>query len=266
MRRSLQVTSTDNASVKAAARLRERRARTKERRFLVEGTREVFRAVEAGWTIDTLFVEESLATMHPLRRRAEDAADVVAFVSADVYAKLAMREDREGLLAVVQIPDTSPERLTLGDAPLVLGAIGIEKPGNVGALLRSCDAFGASAFLTEGGTDLWNPNTVRASVGSLFTVPVATMDKGGLLPWLRARGLLVAAATLDGDVAPADVDLRGPVAIVVGGETAGLAAAQLAPADVRVRIPMRGRADSLNASVSAGILLYEADRQRTRRR
>jgi TrmH family RNA methyltransferase len=266
MRRTTHLSSHDNPSVKDALRLRERRGRKKSGRFLVEGTREVLRALEAGWKPETLFVEEELTARNPVRERAEDVADVVAYVTRDVYGKLAMREDREGILAVFEIPDASLERLQLGSSPLVLGAVGIEKPGNVGALLRSADAFGVDAFVVEGGTDLWNPNTVRASLGCLFTVPVATAEAGSFVPWLKERGLIVVAAAVDGDVEPADVDFRGPVAIVLGSESVGLTGSALAAADHRVRIPMRGRTDSLNVSVSAGVLLYEADRQRSRGR
>lgn len=262
----MRITSLDNPGVKDALRLRERRGRKKSGRFLVEGTREVLRALEAGWKPETLFVEESLTARNPVRERAEDVADVVAYVGADVYAKLAMREDREGLVAVFEIPDASLERLTLGETPLILGAVGVEKPGNVGALLRSADAFGVDAFVVEGGTDLWNPNAVRASLGCLFTVPIATAESGGLVPWLQSRGLVVVAAAVDGNEEPADVDFRRSVAIVLGSESVGLAGHALESADHRVRVPMHGRADSLNVSVSAGVLLYEADRQRSRGR
>ena len=181
-------------------------------------------------------------------------------------AKLALREGDEGVVAVFPIPDVSPERLRLPEAPLVLAAVDLEKPGNVGALLRSADGLGADAFVVEGGTDLWNPNVVRASLGCLFTVPVAVTPEGGMLAWLRSRGLRVVAATPDGRRTPDEVDLTGPVALVFGREDTGLSAEFLAAADDRARIPMRGRADSLNVSVSAGILLYEADRQRARGR
>jgi TrmH family RNA methyltransferase len=184
-------------------------------------------------------------------------------VSGAAYGKLAMREKGEGgLVAVFPIPDADPDRLQLPQRALVLAALAIEKPGNAGALLRSADAFGAGAFVVEGGTDLWNPNVVRASLGCLFTVPVAQAAAGRLVPWLRSKELSVVAATPDGDCKPHEADLRGAVAILVGGEERGLPAEAAAAADVRVRIPMRGASDSLNVSVAAGVLLYEAARQR----
>lgn len=260
----LVLTSLDNAKVKDAVRLRDRRARKRAQRFLVEGRREIERALDAGRVPETLFVEEGLAAPEVVAR-ADGLGVRVAVVAPAVWAKLAVREDRDGLLAVLPVPDAAPERLRLPDAPLVLAASGVEKPGNVGALLRSADAFGADAFVVEGGTDLWNPNVVRASLGCLFTVPVAQAPAGGLLAWLRGAGLRVVAATPAGETRPDGADLAGPVAILLGSEEQGLAPDVLAAADVRVRVPMRGRADSLNVSVTAGVLLWEADRQRAPR-
>jgi TrmH family RNA methyltransferase len=237
----------------------------------VDGLREIRHALEAGLAPESLFVEESRlaagrAEAARLAAAAERAGGRVFPVTSAVAAKLAVRAGEDGLVAVFPIPEASPERLRLGASPLVLAAIGVEKPGNVGALLRSADAFGADAFVVEGGTDLWNPNVVRASLGCLFTVPVAAVPAGGLLAWLRGTPLRVVAAAPDAARTPDRVDLTGPVALVVGSEETGLDAAFLSAADERVRIPMRGRADSLNVSVSAGILLYEADRQRNRAR
>lgn len=264
----LRIESADNPRVKEAVRLRERRARNKQGRFLVEGRREIARALEAGLAPQSIFVEESrpdvpndLETAR-LVGAAERVGARILRVTPTVAEKLALREGADGLIGVFPIPDVSMGRLRLPEAPLVLCASGIEKPGNVGALLRSADAFAVDAFVVEGGTDLWNPNVVRASLGCLFTVPLAVLPAGALAEWLRASKLRVIAATLDGPRAPHSVDLRGRVALLMGSEEHGLDAELLAAADERVRIPMRGRADSLNVSVSAGILLYEADRQR----
>jgi RNA methyltransferase, TrmH family len=274
---STRIESLDNPRVKDAVRLRERRARRKTGRFLVEGRREVHLALEAGWALETLFVEEARAraaggdgrdgrsAAEALLERAGAAGVRIVPVTPAVYAKLAIREEADGLLAVAPIPDVSPERLRLPAFPLVLAAVGIEKPGNVGALLRSADAFGADAFVVEGGTDLWNPNVVRASLGCLFTVPLAVAPPGGLRSWLESVALKVVAATPDGERLPREATLAQGVVLLVGSEERGLPADLLAVAHERVRIPMRGRADSLNVSVSAGILLYEADRQRAGR-
>jgi len=268
MPESVRIRSADNPKVKAAVRLRERREREKTGRFLVEGAREILQALGAGHRPLTLFVEPAAAA------RSADAGRAVALaasagtrafeLSSEVFAKIALREARDGLVAVFPVPDASPGRLALGPSPLVLGVTDVEKPGNLGAVLRSADAFGADALVVEGGTDLWNPNVVRASLGCVFTVPLAAVPAGGLLPWLRSAEMRVVASTPDGERRPDEVDFTGPVAIVLGSEERGLDDAMLAAADARVRIPMRGSIDSLNVSVSAGVLLWEAVRQRTR--
>lgn len=265
----MRLTSPDNPRVKDAVRLRDRRARTRAGRFLVEGRREVQHALDAGHVPESVFVEDArLAANDPATARivaaAERAGGRIHAVNGAVAAKLALREGDEGVVAVFPIPDVRPAALRLPAAPLVLAADGLEKPGNVGALLRSADGLGADAFVASGGTDLWNPNVVRSSLGCLFTVPVAVCPAGGLLGWLRGAGLRIVAATPAGPRTPDEADLTGPVALVFGREDTGLGEDFLAAADERVRIPMRGRADSLNVSVSAGILLYEAGRQRGR--
>lgn len=267
----MHLTSPDNPRVKDAVRLRDRRARTRSGRFLVEGRREVLRALEAGLAAESVFVEqERLAGDDPDTLRivaaAERGGGRVYPVNGAVSAKLALREGDEGVVAVFPVPDADPARLRLGEAPLVLAALGLEKPGNVGALLRSADGLGADAFVVSGGTDPWNPNVVRSSLGCLFTVPLAVCPDGTLGDWLKGRGLRIVAASPRGERTPDEADLTGPLALVFGREDTGLPDDFLAAADVRVRIPMRGRADSLNVSVSAGILLYEAGRQRARAR
>jgi len=146
----------------------------------------------------------------------------------------------------------------------VLAAIGIEKPGNLGALARSADAFGVHGLIAAGGTDLWNPNTVRASLGSIFMIPVAAMEPEQVVPELRAQGMRLLAATPAGEIDLDAAEWEGKIAILVGSEEKGLSREILSSVDQRVRIPMYGSADSLNVSVTAGILLYEANRRRRR--
>jgi TrmH family RNA methyltransferase len=260
------IESLDNPRVKLAVRLRDRGARRETGQFLVEGARELGRALEAGGRPEILFLDEGSASA-AARAAAEKARALgaaVLSVNAAVFKKIAVREDGDGVLAVLPIPDTGLDGLRLLAGPLVLAATGIEKPGNLGALLRSADAFGVDALVVEGGTDLWNPNVVRASLGCLFTVPVAEARSGELVPWLRANRLRLVAASPEAETALDEADLTGAVALLVGSEGEGLGGEALAAADVRVRIPMRGAADSLNVSVAAGILLYEAARQRAR--
>jgi TrmH family RNA methyltransferase len=263
---SARIESLDNPKVKLAVRLRDRGARRETGLFLVEGARELARALHAGGRPELVFLDEARASS-PARAAAEKAGalgSTILAASAAVFRKIAVREDGDGVLAVMPIPDAGLERLRLPPSALVLGASGIEKPGNLGALLRSADAFGVDALVVEGGTDLWNPNVVRASLGCLFTVPVAEAKGGELAGELRQRGLRLVAASPDQGIPPHEADLRGALALLVGSEGEGLGGGALAAADVRVRIPMRGSADSLNVSVAAGILLYEAARQRAR--
>lgn len=274
----LRVTSLDNPRVKEAVKLRERRARRKLGRFLVEGRREITRALVAGVRCENLFVSERAEetpvrstasaavapTLAEIERLLERAGGRVLRVSDDVYRKLAVREGADGVLGVFATPDHSVERLRLPAEALVLAASGVEKPGNVGALLRTADAFGVDALLVEGGTDLFNPNVVRASVGCLFTVPVAEVPAGGLLSYLREQRFRIVAASPEGERTPDRIDFSGRVAILVGSEDQGLAPGAISAAEERVRIPMRGQADSLNVSVAAAVLVYEADRQRVR--
>jgi TrmH family RNA methyltransferase len=260
------IASLDNPAVKEALRLRQRRAREKSGRFLVEGAREIRRALDAGLSPVTLFVEEKLAGEPESAAESAARGARVLAVTPAVFSKIAIREAQGGLLGVFPVPRAAAEELRLPPEPLVLAASGIEKPGNVGALLRSADAFGADAFVAGGGTDLWNPNVVRASLGCLFTVRVAAVAERELIPWLKSRRLRVAAASPAGSTEPSAADLTGAVALLLGSEEAGLAADVRAACNLDLRIPMRGAADSLNVAVAAGILLYEADRQRSRRR
>jgi TrmH family RNA methyltransferase len=166
------------------------------------------------------------------------------------------------VILVVRAPQTRLADLELPPDPLVVVTEDVEKPGNVGAILRSADAVGAAAVIAVGGTDLFNPNVIRASIGTVFSVPVAGATAGEVVPWLRARGLRVVASRVDASTLHVDADLRGPVAIVLGNEAEGLSDVWNGPDVEAVRLPMAGAADSLNVSAAAAVLLYEAWRQR----
>jgi TrmH family RNA methyltransferase len=239
------ITSPDNPRVKDVLRLRKSRERRRSGLFIAEGPREVERARSAGLTIRaTYFAPELLAW---------DEGDEV---SARVLSKMAYRAEPEGVLAIVEIP----EREVPADATLVLIAVGIEKPGNLGAMARTADAAGADALLVGDATaDPWNPNAIRASTGAVFTLPIAdvTLDE------VRALALQKIAAVVDAQDRYTDADLTKPTALIVGSEDEGLNDAWRAVADEHVAIPMRTQtADSLNAATSAGVLLFEAVRQR----
>jgi RNA methyltransferase, TrmH family len=261
----LEITSPANARVKQLVALRHRRARDRAGVTLVEGYEELDLAVSAGVRPLTLYVSPDLAgdAAQPMIGRVADLGAEVIRVSRPVFAKIAYRESPDGWLAVVPAVPASLSLLDPGPRPLVLVCEGVEKPGNLGAILRTTDAAGVAAVIAaDPVTDWGNPNVVRASKGMVFSVPVASATSAEVLAWLTGRSLALVAAAPDGDVLLTDADLSGPTAIVVGSEARGLPAAWLDRADARVRIPMFGRADSLNVATSAAILLYEAVRQR----
>ena len=260
------LTSAANPRVKAAIALRDRRERDRLGLTLVDGTRELRRALDAGATVPEAFVCEPLLAGVDARAvldGLEAGGAIVHSVSESLLRKLAFGERLEGVVGVVRIPPLELARLTLTDDPIVVVIEGVEKPGNVGAVLRSVDGAGADALIAaDPRTDLFNPNVVRASAGTVFSVPIAAASTGATLVWLAARGLRILAARVDGERLYSDVDLSGPLAIALGAEADGLSAAWTAPGIEGVRLPMLGIADSLNLSVTAAILLYEARRQR----
>ena len=235
--------------MKAVGRLRRGRERRAAGLFVAEGPREVQRAIDAGLAIRELFVAPELLPDWP---HAQDATAV----TAKVLAKMSYRAEPEGVLAIVE----TPQREVPPEPTLVLIAVGVEKPGNLGALARSADAAGADALLVaDARSDPWNPNAIRASTGAVFTLPIAetTIEKVEALP------LQMVAGVLDAEKQHTDVDLRPPTALIVGSEDKGLDDRWRNAADVLVAIPMHSRtADSLNTSTAAAILLFEAVRQR----
>ncbi len=262
------LTSRANPRVAAVAALRDRRERELRGLTIVDGVREVRRAIEGGVEVTDVYVCEPLLA-GPEARAALDTLEAAGITpvttSVAVFEKLAFGARSEGLVAVVRIPDLSLERLELSVDPLVVVIEGVEKPGNVGAALRSADGAGANALIAASPrTDLFNPNAIRASAGTVFTVPLAAAPSAGVRGWLRDRGLRIVTAQVDAERAYTDADLRGPLAIVLGSETTGLTEAWSGPDVEPVVIPMRGVADSLNVSVSTAVMLFEARRQRDR--
>lgn len=261
----LDITSPANARVKRLAALRHRRARDRAGVTLVEGYAELTLALAAGGRPRELYLCPALAgpgAQLMIDRVSALGAEVIR-VSLPVFGKIAYRESPDGWLAVLPAVPASLAALHPGADPLVLICEGVEKPGNLGAILRTADAAGVTAVIAaDPGTDWANPNVVRASKGTVFSVPVASASAAEVFGWLDEHGLALVAAAPDGDVPLTAADLTGPTAIAVGSEAHGLSAAWLKRASTRLRIPMFGRADSLNVSTSAAILLYEAVRQR----
>jgi TrmH family RNA methyltransferase len=260
------ITSPANPRIKHLVRLRERRERDRSGLFLVEGYRELRRALEAGvevtelYACPDLYLGENEGALVEAAARA--GAEVVAVAEAP-FRKASYRDRPEGLLGVAHQFPTGLERLAPGPDPLLLVVEAIEKPGNLGTMLRTAEAAGAAAVIVcDPATDPFNPNVVRASLGTLFSVPLAVADTPGTIRRLRALGIRTVATTPSTSRPHWEADLTGPVAVVVGSEQYGLSAAWLEAADLRVVIPMPGSVDSLNAAMAAGILLFEAVRQR----
>lgn len=260
------ITSLQNPRVKEVGRLRTRRYRDEENVLLIEGYRELLRALDNGWNPHTLFYCRELflgENEDTLIRRCAEAGCAVFSCSEPVFRKLAYRDRPDGLLALAPQRHRTLDDLPLGKTPFLLVAEAIEKPGNLGTMLRSADAAGVDAVIVcDPCTDLFNPNVVRASIGTLFSVPVAAAGTAEVIDWLGRKGIRTLAATPHTDCDYASVDLAVPLAIVVGSEQYGLHSQWMNQADLQVRIPMMGQADSLNVAAAATILLYETLRQR----
>jgi RNA methyltransferase, TrmH family len=263
----MHIASLTNPKVKTVVKLRQRPHRDELGLMLVEGYREIKRALDHGYRPTQLFSCEALflkGTNEPALIDQARAVDAEIFTcSAPVFLKMAYRERPEGLLAVGPQPHRRLENLVLPPRALLLVGEHIEKPGNLGTMLRSADAAGAAAVIVcDRCTDPYNPNVVRASTGTLFSVPVVEAEGAALRAFLRARGFSILAATPHAERLHTEVDLTGNVALVVGAEQYGLTPAWLEAADLQIRIPMMGMADSLNVSAATTILLFEALRQR----
>ena len=259
------LTSPANARVKRVVKLRARRHRDRERRFAIEGFRELDGAWRAGFLVEEVFYcEQHFAARgeEELLDRLRQAGAVCEATNAAVFAKLSYRHTPDGLLAVAATPDATLSRLDVPKDSLWLVAANIEKPGNLGAMLRTADAAGVSGVIVaDPATDPFNPNVVRASVGTLFSVPLAVARAADVRAWLAEHDIRVVATSPTATTDYAEADLCGPVAIVVGGEHAGLDAEWIAGVET-VCIPMAGQADSINAAMTAAVLLFEAARQR----
>lgn len=261
------ITSLQNPRVKRAVKLRKRSERQAEGKLLIEGYRELKRALENGHAPEELFYCRDLfqGENEPALIAACRAAGAELLeCSPAVFRKLAYRDRPEGLLAIAPAIQGTLAELELPPNPLLLVAEHIEKPGNLGTMLRSADAAGVDALIVcDRCTDVNNPNVVRASTGALFALPVVEAGVEETRDWLRARGIQVVAATPHTDRSYTDPDYTRGTAILVGAEQFGLSEAWMREADGCVRIPMRGQCDSLNVAAAATILLYEAVRQRT---
>jgi len=271
----LSISSLQNPRIKQVVRLQNRRARDKQQRMVVEGIREFTLALDSGFRPETVFIcpdvwstpaEKETAAALRNRLTAEQTVEVIV-VSPPLFAKMAYRGQSGGFLGLFPYLDRSLDDLPLSPAPFLVIIEGGEKPGNIGAILRTAAAAGVDGLILcssaeRPGTDMHNPNVVRASLGTVFAVPFAMAETAEVISWLRRRGIPIAAATPDGERRYTAVDLTGGIAIIMGSEAFGLSDAWLQAADKQMVIPMSGKVDSLNLSVATALLIYEVVRQR----
>lgn len=261
------ITSAQNPKIRLLIELQEKsRARRRERLFITEGRRELEHCLAAGYMPHTVFLCSDIL--------GNDAADgfVRQFSGSDVnlidipkqlYEKVAYRGGTEGIIAEVHARNHGLEDIKLGENALVVVLESVEKPGNLGAVLRSADAAGADAvIICDPLTDLYNPNLIRSSIGAAFTVQTAAASSEDTIKWLKEKGIRIYTAQLQDSEWYYDTDMTSSSAIIMGTESTGLTGIWRKAADAHIKIPMLGRLDSLNVSVSAAILLYEAVRQR----
>ena len=269
------ITSAQNPKIKNLLLLQEKsKARREQGLFVVEGRRELQHCLEAGYEADTVFVCPEIAGEEPLpsaslrdpvRANAPGRGSSPAIVTIPeaLYRKVAYRESTEGIIAEVRCKSLSLQELHLPENPLIMVLESVEKPGNLGAVLRSADAARADAvLLCDPLTDLYNPNLIRASIGAVFTVPTVACSSEEAIAFLEARGIQILTAQLQDSSLYYNVDMTRGTALVMGTESTGLTDVWRKAASAHIRIPMLGRLDSLNVSVSAAILLFEAVRQR----
>jgi TrmH family RNA methyltransferase len=265
--RTTLITSSHNPRFRHAVALRSARERRERGLMLVDGVREIVRAIDSG-------VKVVEAWVTPDRLDGPDGQDVLERLRSagvelietppELLDRLTYGDRNEGVVVIAEPPDTTLDALHLPDQPLVAVIEGVEKPGNLGAILRSADGAGVNAVVVaDPATDPWNPNAIRASLGTVFSLPIAVATAAETFDWLRGQGIRAVAALVDAPLAYTDADLSGPVAIVLGSEAGGLSEVWRTADVTPVRVPMLGAADSLNVSVTAAILFYEALRQRS---
>lgn len=255
------ITSSANPKFKRLIALLQKSSERRESAlFTVEGVREISHCIETGYKPDCIFFCPDIVSEETLPQCRHFA------LSAGLYAKAAYREGTEGAIGVFQAIEHPLSSLHLKDNPLIAVLESVEKPGNLGAVLRTCDAAGADALIIcDPRTDLYNPNLIRASIGAVFTVPTAVCTTAQAITFLKSKGIRILTAQLQDSSLYYDCPMTNGTAIVMGTEATGLSDKWRQAADAHIRIPMLGKLDSLNVSVSAAILLYEAVRQRNDR-
>lgn len=258
------ISSLQNPRVKDVVKMHRSKARRESGLIIVEGFREIMLALDAGLSCESIMLCREIL-VEPLASNIQKLIDTNACfeVSQKVFAKMAYREHSQGLLAVMKAPGLKPDQIKLSVNPLLIVLESVEKPGNLGAILRTADAVNADAVIVcDPLTDIYNPNVIRSSVGCVFTRQVAACTSTEALDWLHNNNIRPLAAALTATQHHFNVDLNQPLAFILGTEADGLSDFWLENASDQIKIPMLGKIDSLNVSNSAAVLLYEALRQR----
>lgn len=258
------ITSLQNTRIKNIVKLGKAKERKEQDLFILEGARELTLALSGGYKPDSVFVCPELFTKTDYPHVLDPIGEELTYeVSQQVFEKVAYREGSDGLIALMKPKQHSLVDLSIKSNPFIIILEAVEKPGNLGAILRTADAAQVDAVIVcDPQTDVYNPNAIRSSVGCIFTVPVAVCSSTEALAWLKQQGITSYAAELQASEWYQDVNYTTPSAIVMGTEADGLTDFWLNNADKRIKIPMRGKIDSLNVSVSTAVITFEAMRQR----
>ena len=252
------ITSKSNPKIKNVVKLQKSSERREQNRIIIEGRREIERAVACGFIVDTLFICNDI-----LKESVNIAANYVEEVTLEVFEKIAYREGSDGLLAVAIPKYADLKSFKSKKNPLIIVLETVEKPGNLGAIMRTADAAGVDAvIIADPRTDLYNPNAIRASIGTIFSVPLFACSSEECINWLRENNIKIYCTYLKASIDYLEADFRQGSAIVMGTEATGISDIWVDAADQNLIIPMNGIADSLNVSVTTAIVVFEAIRQR----
>ncbi|OAS15423.1 rRNA methyltransferase [Paenibacillus oryzisoli] len=259
----VEIMSVQNTRVKDWAQLLERRGRDKQGKYIIEGYHVIEEALKAGAEVEAILFLAEKGIPSELAALAGDRAVEWIGVSAAVLAKCSDAQTPQGVVAIVRRPQVGMDELLAGEHDLVVVLDGVQDPGNLGTIIRSADAVGAKAVVLGRGTvDLFNPKTIRSTMGSMYHLPIVEADLGALLPRARERGVRLVTTSLQAQGSCYDTDLRQPTWLIFGNEAKGVSPEVAAQSDVQVIIPMQGKAESLNVAMAATVLLFEAARQR----
>lgn len=266
-----EISSSHNPIFKDLVTLIRKSGERRERNTIViEGKREILRSVESGITPQTLFYSPEILNLEDFLKECRFDENNIPFdifaITKNLYAKIAIREGSEGIIALSERPSITLDSIDLPENPLIVVMESVEKPGNLGAVIRTCDAAKCDLLICcDQETDIYNPNVIRSSLGGVFTLPIVSTDSKSAIEWLKRKNITIFTAQLQDAEPYYNADMSGACAIIAGSESEGLTNSWRENAEKRIYIPMLGKIDSLNVSVSIAILCYEAVRQRLKK-